>query len=244
MKLNWKSGLSKVVMASSSITVISLIAVPAQAANLLQNGSFENTNGTFVNNGLGAMSLPTGSTTIPGWTTINQELGWLNNNNIYGPVITPFGDYFLDLTGYHDSFPYGGVTQTISTTVGSTYKLSLNLGVNNPFYPGPISVRATAGSTSQTFTFNSSETGNQWGQFNLDFTASSTSTPISIVGISSASGVYLGGFYLGLDNVSVEEQNVAIPEPLTILGTVTALSFGTFFRGKLSKKQNKGSNKA
>ncbi|WP_326997424.1 PEP-CTERM sorting domain-containing protein [Crocosphaera watsonii] len=30
-----------------------------------------------------------------------------------------------------------------------------------------------------------------------------------------------------------------IPEPLTILGSATALGFGTFFKRKLSKKQRK-----
>ncbi|WP_430640035.1 PEP-CTERM sorting domain-containing protein [Crocosphaera watsonii WH 8501] len=30
-----------------------------------------------------------------------------------------------------------------------------------------------------------------------------------------------------------------MPEPLTILGSATALGFGTFFKRKLSKKQRK-----
>ncbi len=33
----------------------------------------------------------------------------------------------------------------------------------------------------------------------------------------------------------------AVPEPLTILGAGTALGFGTFFKRKLAKKQNKNS---
>jgi hypothetical protein len=215
------------------IILISLATVSsAQAINLLQNGSFENTAGTFVDNGQGAMSLNSGSTAIPGWTTTNAELAWLNNNNIFG-VTSPFGNFFLELAGYHDSSPYGGVTQAINTTVGQKYTLSLSLGTRNPTHPGPISVTATAGSSNQTFTSNPSGAGNQWENFSFDFTATGTSTPISIVGISTANR-----YHIGLDNVSVE----AVPEPLTILGSATALGFGAFFKRKLAqgKKSNQG----
>jgi hypothetical protein len=178
------------------------------------------------------MSLNPGSTVIQGWTTTNAELLWINNVNVDG-IITPSGAFFLDLTGSRNSFPYGGVTQTINTTVNQQYTLSLSLGTLNPDLPGPVSVTATAGSSNQTFTFNQSGAGSQWGDFSFDFTATSTSTPISIVGISTANT-----FYIGLDNVSVE----VVPEPLTILGSATALGFGAFFKRKLAqgKKSNQG----
>jgi hypothetical protein len=211
------------------VILISLAAGTAQAANLLQNGSFENTAGTFVNNGFGWMSLNPGSTVIPGWTTTTAELAWGQNGNSDGGT-TPFGDFFFDLAGFHNFFPYGGVTQTINTTVNQKYTLSLSLGILNPTYPGPISVTATAGSSNQTFTFNPSSSGNQWGGFSLDFTATSTSTPISIVGISTANT-----YYLGLDNVSVEAKTTqTVPEPSTILG-LGLLGFGAFFNRQLSQ---------
>jgi hypothetical protein len=219
------------------IILISLAAGTAQAANLLQNGSFENTAGTFVNNGFGWMSLNPGSTVIPGWTTTTAELAWGQNVNIDN-ITTPFGSFLLDFTGYHNSFSYGGVTQTINTTVGQQYTLSLSLGILNPTYPGPISVTATAGSSNQTFTFNPSGSGNQWGGFSLDFTATSTSTPISIVGISTANT-----YYLGLDNVSVEAKTTqTVPEPSTILG-LGLLGLGAFCQRKLSQgKKSKQDN--
>jgi hypothetical protein len=194
------------------------------------------------------MSLNPGSTVIPGWTTTTAELAWLYNG--YGDVVaTPFESFFLDLTGVHDSFPYGGVTQTINTTVGQQYTLSLSLGVEYPKYPGPISVTATAGSSNQTFTYNPSGSGNQWGNFSFDFTATSTSTPISIVGISAENQPQPPSNHqnrhIGLDNVSVEAKTLeTVPEPLTVLGTATALGFGAFFKRKLAqgKKLNQANS--
>ena len=206
----------------------------AQAVNLLQNGSFENTAGTFINSGpFGYQSLNPGSTVIPGWTITTAELAWGKNGNVNG-IATPFESFFLELAGNHNSFPYGGVTQTINTAVGQQYTLSLSLGTFNPTLPGPISVTATAGSTSQTFTSNPSGAGNQWKNFSFDFTATSTSTPISIVGISTANMDYIG-----LDNASVEaKQTKTVPESSNIFG-LGLLGLGlaaTKIKGVLSKK--------
>jgi len=213
----------------------------AQAVNLLQNGSFENTAGTFVNNGLGWQSLNPGSTVIPGWTTTTAELAWGKNGNVSG-VATPFESFLVELAGYHNSFPYGGVTQTINTAVGQQYTLSLSLGTFNPTLPGPISVTATAGSTSQTFTSNPSGAGNQWKNFSFDFPATSTSTPISIVGISTANMDYIG-----LDNASVEaKQTKTVPESSNIFG-LGLLGLGlaaTKIKGVLSKKAKSPTDEA
>ena len=146
-------------------------------------------------------------------------------------AVTPFDSFFLELTGYFNRFPYGGVTQTINTIAGHEYTLSLSIGLLNPTFPGPISVTATAGSSTETFIFNSSDPGNQWGDLSLDFIATGTSTPISIIGSSTKAGGYLG-----LDNVSVVRT---IPEPLTILGAGTAIAFGATFKRKLANTKNK-----
>ena len=217
----------------SAITFSLATANSAQAFDLITNGSFEDTQGTFVANaGTGYMSLNTGSTVIPGWTITNQEILWANNSNVEG-FATPYGSSFLDLTGSSGHpFTYAGVTQSINTTVGQQYTLSLSLGVKSPFYSGPMSVTATAGSSNQTFTYNPSGSGNQWGIFSFDFTATNISTPISILGISSANQSYFG-----LDNVSVTSNSQPVPEPLTILGSGIALGFGGFLKRKLGKHQ-------
>ncbi|HEY4234256.1 MAG TPA: DUF642 domain-containing protein [Lacipirellulaceae bacterium] len=185
----------------------------AQAANLLTNPSFEL--GTFVNRGDGFQILPIGSTTIADWTVVNDSLAWGTVPNSAAGVnpITPFdGSFFLDLQGDGTfSAPYGGVMQTLTTVSGQQYHLAFNLGTeqsaSSPATHGPISVTATAGSTSLPFTFDPGGTGTQWGEFGFDFTASSSSTPISIVG-----AVTTGGAYIGLDLVSV----TLVPEPSTV----------------------------
>src|SRR5579871_4653800 len=90
---------------------------PAQ----ITNGSFENTGGTFVGDVNKVDLLASGSTAIPGWTTINGvPTAWLQNGNPYG-ISASNGSFFLDLTGYADSGTYGGVMQTFATTAGTSY---------------------------------------------------------------------------------------------------------------------------
>jgi hypothetical protein len=174
------------------------------AQELVVNGSLENVSNTFVADGNESMSLQPGSTVIPGWTTTNAELLWLSNSNVFGAT-TPYGSFFLDLTGYHDSYPYGGITQTIPTTPGETYQVSFSLGQyqQKGIYSGPVSVTAVAGLSSDgsnTFTPTNGG-GNEWGSFQVNFTAQCPSTMISITGSASQ-----GGQYLGLDNVSLTAQ--------------------------------------
>ena len=50
-------------------------------ANLLTNGSFENTNNTFVGDANKTDEPLSGSAAIPGWTTSNAQLAWIENGN-------------------------------------------------------------------------------------------------------------------------------------------------------------------
>jgi hypothetical protein len=146
-----------------------------------------------------ARHLCPGSALIPGWRVAAAEIAWGVNGNAFGPQ-SPFGSLFLDLTGYHDRLPYGGVTQTLNTTPNQSYQLTFSLGSHQDVsaYRGPMSVSVTAGSTSNSFTFTPSGTGSQWGSFAMGFVAESTTTPLTFVGTGSA-----GGAYLGFDNVVV-----------------------------------------
>jgi hypothetical protein len=178
-------------------------AGPLPPRDLLVNGSFENTSGTFARDGYGLMSLPAGSDTLPGWVTTSAELAWVDNANTFGAG-TPFGTHSLDLTGYHDHRPYAGVSQTIPTVPGKNYRLSLSLGSNADFpgAGGQKAVSICAGSSGTNITFSpSNATGNEWQRFSFPFTADSLSTAITITGWASG-----GGNYLGLDQVSVEED--------------------------------------
>jgi len=133
----------------SVTTALAGFAGAALGQNLLVNGSFENTS-TFVSNSEQIMSLQQGSTALLGWTVTDAEIAWAKDTNPYVPGAAD-GHYFLDLTGYHDRFPFGGIVQEISTVSGETYTLSFALGVHqgNPLYRGPIEVAAIAGPVSR-----------------------------------------------------------------------------------------------
>ena len=187
---------------------------PVQAANMLTNSSFES--GSFAaNRSDGGMSLATGSTTITGWTTVNGEVNWIPNGNPYG-ITAQNGTYSLDISGYHDSSPYGGVSQTVTTVAGTSYQLSFYLGVipSTTGFNGPVAVKVSAGSASKIVNYDTgSATGSAtlWQLFTYTFTATSTSTTVSIVGTFDA-----GGLYLGLDNVSLDVSPLA-PLPISNL---------------------------
>ena len=190
-----------------------LFAGGAFANNLLTNGSFEL--GTFVNDGNGEQLLNAGSTTMTGWTVnggTGATLSWLNNTNTYGGVATPYGSYFLDLTGYYDTNPFAGVQQIVSLAAGN-YSLTFYLGSYQsstaPKAGGPVSLTATAGTTSNTFTTPSSGSGNVWGLQTLNFSvATAGNVTISLVGVYAANHSYLG-----LDNVDLELVTSGVPEP-------------------------------
>jgi len=230
MPASWRTSVRIAVTVAS----VSLLYGATKSRADVINGSFESGSYSFAANG--AQSLPVGSTVISGWTTIGAELAAVQNSNSFG-VNTPFGNVFLDLTGFHDASPYGGVSQTIGTTPGQTYDLTFYLGVNNSntAQRGPISVRAQAGATSSTFTDNPIGTGNIWTPFSLEFTASSASTAVSIQGTA-------GIGYIGLDNVSVVEASaVPEPSPLLLAGVVASIGAGVTWVRRLKAAKRSGS---
>jgi hypothetical protein len=185
----------------------------ASHANLLQNGSFEN--GAFVPSEPSSMLLGVGSTTITGWEVIDRGLAWDLTPNPYNLTATD-GSYFLDLTGDIDNAPFAGMQQTVATTIGGQYELTFDIG-SDIYYDAigsqgpvpliPVSIFATAGSTSQLFTTPTPTGINEWHSFTLDFTATAASTTITLEGQATENIAYIG-----LDNVSVE----LVPEPGTL----------------------------
>jgi len=157
------------------------------------------------------MPLAVGATDMTGWTVQIAPLAWIGPSNPFG-LSASDGSYFLDLSGYHDSSPFAGVLQaSIPTTIGTTYRLSFDIGTDTRYDSAAVGIVATTGI--DTATFNSTPTGlNQWQGFMFDFIATSATTTISLDGQPGANQAYLG-----LDNVSL----TAIPEPSTL-----ALVFG------------------
>jgi hypothetical protein len=188
--------------------------------NLIVNGSFEL--GNFVPDANDTMSLAVGATDMTGWTVENAALAWIGPSNPF-LLTASDGSYFLDLTGYHDDAPYGGVVgQAVSTTIGAQYQVSLDIGTDPAYDTAPVGVQVTAGSASQTFT-STPLNPNQWQTFTFDFTATSASTSISFLGEADTNQKYIG-----LDNVSVVE----IPEPgaLTLVAGPGLLVFAAWRR--------------
>jgi hypothetical protein len=175
----------------------------ADSGELVVNGSFENLTGAFAPDPNVVMLVPRGSAVIPGWTVIHTDLLWGSLND-GGSVLppgsgTPYGWFYVDLTGARDTLPYAGVTQTVATAPGQNYELTFALGTvqNDIRWVGPISVAVTAGSTSNLFEAVPTGTDWQWRTFSMKFTAASTATPVTFEGARAAASL------IALDRVSI-----------------------------------------
>ena len=178
-------------------------------ANLLTNGSFEL--GTFVPDGNNADSLAVGSTAITGWTTTSAELAWIGFPNGFG-LVPQSGVRSLDLTGYHDSSPYGGVQQTVATCAGCGYQLTFYLGSDpSGGIQDGVGVQINGGAATNFTSTNNGSQSNLWELETLNFVASSNSTIVDLTGSLA------NPHYIGLDNVDLEQTSVAsgVPEPST-----------------------------
>jgi len=207
-------------------TGIALMSGGIAQANLLSNGSFETPASTNV------PSLPVGSTYLTGWTVYNQEIAHIPNGAF--SLFASDGLYSLDLAGYHDFLPYGGVQQTIATTAGAVYDISFDVGAVN----GVTSVEVTAGSLLGAATSSAQQSNvGVWTTYNSTFTALGSLTTISLKGTGASSG----GTYVGLDNVNVTFNHfaVAVPEPETYAMMLAGLGL-LGFSAKRRKQQSAG----
>ena len=73
-----------------------------------------------------------------------------------------------------------------------------------------------------------------WQKQTLTFTAGSTSQALSFLAVGAPSGMPPLSL---LSAVSIAESPIAVPEPLTFLGTMTALGLGASLKSKLNKKK-------
>ena len=188
----------------NSVTIAAFVAFASIStianANLLTNGSFEDTTHLAVNFGSGSMLLDPGATSLAGWSVIGGgNLLWCNPGDC--GVAPSNGNYSLDLTGLTNSYPYAGVSQTINTVLNGSYLLSFDIGSRDG---DQISIQATAGGASQTYTTNATP----WKTETLSFTGTGGPTTISLLGTAAA------GYDLSLDNVIVSGPP-GVPEPST-----------------------------
>ncbi len=199
-----------------SILIALAFRIQPVHADLLVNGGFE-----AVTNGaaLGYISLSPGSTKIPGWTTTNAEITWDGPELGISPALTAAqGSDFLDLTGVHDASPYGGVFQTMTTTIGQEYQVSFEVGSDKYYdsvYTGTFVAPEVAVSLNGVVAFSATNNfpnlTNYWQTWSFYFTADTASSTLMLTATTSSRVAYIG-----LDNVMVTPGS---PAPVIVLST-------------------------
>ena len=94
---------------------------PAQAINLINNGSFENSSS---GSGFSYVRLSAGSTAINDWIVTSPTIDYVNQT-----WQASNGSFSLDLSG--DVGDAGSIAQTFSTTQGNQYLVSFDLAGNS-----------------------------------------------------------------------------------------------------------------
>jgi hypothetical protein len=192
-------------------------AAPVSASPIVLNGSFEDLNGQFVNQTCGYMPLGAGSTAIADWTVTPSTTGtlvWASS-----PTCDAFtasnGQFLLDLSGFGASSPNAGLQQSLTTVIGQTYTVTIDLAtINNG--PVAITVDAMLLSLSAGSPFLMGSTS--WTPYTGTFTATSLTSLLTIAKTSPSSDIVF------IDNLTVEAQaDATVPEPASLILLATGL---------------------
>ena len=188
--------------------------VPAVAkpSNLIKDRSFERPApppGTYVVYGLGKK--------VGAWTVVGpagSNVAVTSTSFTQGGYSFPAkkGQAFVDLTGTADAGLASGVAQTVTTSVGATYKLTFWVGndfdLNHAYvYSKTSTVNVYNGSTLLISATNKRGKGLAtlvWKKFAINFVATSTTTMLSFI-----SGDPKGDKMCGLDAVDLVEVGAA-----------------------------------
>ncbi|MCA2719617.1 MAG: choice-of-anchor C family protein [Microcystis sp. M169S2] len=211
------------------MAVSALIITPVQAANLIQNGSFENGVASDL-----LQTINAGSTVITGWTVSQGLIHYINR-------LWKASNGSISLHLGAGASP-GGIKQTFNTTVGGTYRVTFDLAGNPNASPIIKEMRVSAGGSSADFSFDTtgkSRSNMGWVSNSWDFTANSTTTTLEFIDLTNS---FLTNSFAGpaLDNVSVIALSppptpTPIPEPSSVLGL---LSLGVLGIGSALKRQS------
>lgn len=223
--------------AAAFLGVVLLTVAPVQGS-VLVNGSFESPVSDIT------PSLPVGSTFLDGWDVIGAEIALCVECADFGSAgggSASDGQQSLDLTGYHDGLPYGGVQQVFATVPGQAYSVSFDVGARQGtstvqlfmavpaqggLWPFDSSTPLVSGSAT------SDGTEVVWKRTSTSFVATELSTAIALTG----HGASWGGIFIGLDHVVVN----AIPEPV---GTCVVLAVAGVALTAVRRRRRLGSDK-
>lgn len=112
---------------------------PAPGGNIIQNGSLEDLNSTFVNTSGNYMSLPAGNMDITNWMVTPATVGsivWAQSPTIDGFTAAD-GRFFVDLTGLSADSANGALQETVTISAGVLYNFSVDVA---SFNNGQVSV--------------------------------------------------------------------------------------------------------
>ncbi|WP_024618258.1 DUF642 domain-containing protein [Pseudomonas kilonensis] len=168
----------------------------ASAANLLDNGSFEQPgcSGSCI------LDTPANANFITGWTTFLSGAEYFNMPASIGGSVAADGVVIVDLANYVYSNG-GGIQQNFATAVGAKYRLTFSAG--NSRYAGRSgdgTIQVKVAGQSVTFNTPSAEgTAVEWSTITYDFTATSAQTTLAF---SNEQNPYAN--FAFIDNVIVE----------------------------------------
>jgi len=205
--LKLKIGLFVCVATMLGAVAINSGKAEAAGVNLIQNGGFETGN---------LMDWSTSNDSYVGNDLNNYDVGVsAQATNDYNSITySPYqGTYFAFLGS---EYSLGYLYQNITTTPGDTYQLTYYLA-SDGLTPNEFQT-IVGGTTLSDLTNIGAQT---YTLYTFNFTATSATTEIEF-GERNDNG------YLSLDNVSVE----AVPEPLSIGGTLVAGAMGWWIKRK------------
>jgi PEP-CTERM motif len=194
---------------------VALMAAPpfSNASNILVNGNFASTDNGFSE-----------TLTPVGWTNIGHIDGVISDS-VFGTPAYGGSTYYYDTGGYGGATPASGdgIEQTVGTSIGTTYDLSLGVSSEN-VGGGPefLNVLVNGTSIAQFQMILNSAYGAfdaPWTTENLSFVAGSTSTTIAF----TVTGTDLGALDPLIAGVDLEAATATAttPEPssFVFLGT-------------------------
>lgn len=193
------------------IPVALMVALgPVAKANLLANGNFATSTNGFSE-----------TLTPVGWTNIGHIDGVISDS-VFGTPAYGGSTYFYDTGGYGMPAPNSGdgIEQTVATSIGTTYDLSLGVSNENVTSGGPEFLNILVNGTSIgqfLMTTNSAfgELALPWTTENLSFMATSTSSTIAF----TVTGTGLGDEDPLIAGVDLETGAATppVPEPSSLI---------------------------